>query len=275
MFDNLRWLANLSLLFTETELLERPAAAREEGFTEVEFWWPFGTTGRPSTQEVDRFVRAVDEAGVSLTAMNLFAGDMPAGERGVLSYPERVEEFRDSVDIAMDIGRRLGTRMFNAPYGHRRDGLDAQEQDAVADDSLAYAATRAAEIDGTIMFEPVSGMPDYPMKTSGDALAIIDRVSRRARVTNLGFLLDQFHLARNGEDPVATVRELGARVHHVQLADTPDRGEPGSGDGRIETFVATAVEAGYQGAFALEFIPTTSTVESLGAWRRWLRTLES
>lgn len=272
MYDSLRWVANLSLLFTEHPLLERPAAAKAAGFDEVEFWWPFGTSGRPDQSELDAFVAAIEGAGVSLTAMNLFAGDMPAGERGVLSYPERTAEFRDSVDIAMEIGGRLGTTMFNAPYGHRREGLDPDRQDAVADESLAYAATAAAPIGGVIMFEPVSGMPQYPMKHATDALRIMDRVTAQTGVHNLGFLLDQFHLAMNGGDPVQDAVAHAARVHHVQIADTPGRGEPGSGDADIAGLVDALREGGYEGAFALEYIPTTGTGESIAAWRRHLET---
>jgi len=31
---------NLSILFTELPLLERPEAAKRAGFDAVEFWWP-------------------------------------------------------------------------------------------------------------------------------------------------------------------------------------------------------------------------------------------
>lgn len=272
MYDSLRWVANLSLLFTEHSQLERPAAAKAAGFDEVEFWWPFGTSGRPDQTEVDAFVEAVEDAGVTLTAMNLFAGDMPAGERGVLSYPERTAEFRDSVDIAMAIGDRLGVRMFNAPYGHRREDLDPERQDELADESLAYAATAASALDAVIMFEPVSGMPLYPMKHASDALSIMDRVTANTGVQNLGFLLDQFHLAMSGGDPVQEAKAHAERVHHVQIADIPGRGEPGSGGGDIKGMVDALHDGGYQGALALEYIPTTSTVESLEAWRRDLET---
>jgi hydroxypyruvate isomerase len=37
----LPYAANCSLLFTEVELLARPAAARAAGFEAIEFWWPW------------------------------------------------------------------------------------------------------------------------------------------------------------------------------------------------------------------------------------------
>ena len=36
-----RFNVNLSILFTELPLLERPAAAAAAGFTAVELWWPW------------------------------------------------------------------------------------------------------------------------------------------------------------------------------------------------------------------------------------------
>ena len=85
--DPNRYAVNLSILFAELELLERPPAAKAAGFDKVEFWWPFGVAV-PSDSEVDRFVQAIEDAGVSLIGLNFFAGDMPAGDRGVLSNPE-------------------------------------------------------------------------------------------------------------------------------------------------------------------------------------------
>ena len=94
-FQEFPWVVNLSLVCTELPLIERPAAAKAAGFDRVEYWWPFGMTGRPERGEIDAFVSAIEQSGVELVAMNLFARDMPVGERGVLSHPERIEEFRD------------------------------------------------------------------------------------------------------------------------------------------------------------------------------------
>src|SRR6185369_7453926 len=78
---SLPYVANLSILFKEVPLLERAAAARAAGFTDVEFWWPFDTAV-PARDEVDAFVKSLD--GVRLRGLNFFAGDMAAGERGLV-----------------------------------------------------------------------------------------------------------------------------------------------------------------------------------------------
>src|SRR5690625_4999612 len=94
---------NCSIMFKELPLLERPKAAKEAGFDAIEFWWPF-PNAEPTEQEVETFIEAVRSADVNLIGLNFFAGDMPAGERGVLCNPDRVAEFRSSVEIASEIG---------------------------------------------------------------------------------------------------------------------------------------------------------------------------
>src|SRR3954466_4186340 len=140
-----RYAVNLSIMFTELPLLARPAAAREAGFTAVEFWWPFGAAV-PADREVDEFVRAVEDAGVSLIGLNFAAGDMPGGDRGLVSWPARSAEFRDNVDVAVGIGERLGCRAFNALYGNRVEGVRPEEQDELGAENLAIAARAAGRI---------------------------------------------------------------------------------------------------------------------------------
>ena len=134
-----RYSVNCSILFTELPLLERPAAAHAAGFEAVEFWWPFASAA-PADAEVEAFARAIEDAGVDLTALNLAAGDMAGGDRGLISWPGRENEVRDSIDIAAALGKRLGTVAFNALYGNRLDGVDPRDQDDVAVQNLGRAA---------------------------------------------------------------------------------------------------------------------------------------
>src|SRR5512133_1368428 len=117
------YLVNCSILFTELPLPERPAAAREAGFDAIEFWWPFDRSV-PSNAEVADFVTAVRDSGVRLVGLNFPAGDMSAGDRGLVSWPGRSAEFQAGVDCALSIGEQLGVRVFNALYGNRLPDAD-------------------------------------------------------------------------------------------------------------------------------------------------------
>ncbi|ANY08933.1 hydroxypyruvate isomerase family protein [Pseudonocardia sp. HH130630-07] len=243
---------NCSIVLAGLPLLQRPAAAAAAGFDAVEFWWPFDRPV-PSDREVDAFVTAVADAGVVLSGLNFDAGDMPAGERGIASDPRRAGAFADNVDVAVGIGERLGTTGFNALYGNRIDGVTAQEQDELAAANLALAGRAAARIGAVALLEPVSGIDTYPLRTAADVVAVLDRVGS----DDVRLLLDVFHLSVNGDDPAAAIAAYGDRIGHVQIADAPGRGEPGSGDLPVVALLDQVAATGYRGRVGLEYRPTT------------------
>ncbi|MBO0980816.1 hydroxypyruvate isomerase family protein [Microbacterium sp. SD291] len=246
---------NASILLTELPLLERPAAVKAAGFDAVEFWWPFASAV-PAQQEVDGFVDAIQAAGVQLTGLNFFAGDMPGGDRGLVSWIGREDEFRANVDVVVGIGERLGTKAFNALYGNRIEGADPQAQDDLAVQNLAFAGAAVAKIGGVVLLEPVSGMDAYPLKTAADALAIIRRVKDEHGVDNVKLLADYYHLAVNGDDVATVIAGHAADFGHIQIADAPGRGEPGTGELPIQEWIDAARAGGYTGPIGLEYKAT-------------------
>ncbi|MDV6012831.1 TIM barrel protein [Haloechinothrix sp. LS1_15] len=260
-----RFEVNCSLLFTELPVFERPAAAKAAGFDAVEFWWPFAEPV-PAEAEVDRFVSALDEAGVRLVGLNFFAGDMPGGDRGLVSWPGREQEFRDNAAVVAAIGERTGCRAFNALYGNRIDGVDPATQDELALENLQHAAKSVAAIDGTVLVEPVSGSPRYPLLTAEDAIRVIDAVRSRG-ATNLALLADLYHLRVNGDDIDHVIATHADRIGHVQIADAPGRNEPGTGEIDFEYYFARLDDHGYTGWIGLEYKPSGASSDSF-AWLR-------
>lgn len=252
--STLRFAVNCSILFTDLPLARRPAAVRAAGFDAMELWWPFPTAA-PSDGEIDQLVRAIEDAGVRLVALNFAAGDMAGGDRGLVSWPGREQEFRDSVAVAVDIGQRLGTEVFNALYGNRIPGVDPQWQDDLAVENLAYAAGMVSRIGGRVVVEPLSGAAHYPLRTATDAVAVVDRVA----VPNVALLADLYHLAVNGVDVDDAITRYASRIGHVQIADAPGRHEPGTGQLPIGEYLAALEAAGYSGYVGLEYVPSTTS----------------
>ena len=270
--------ANCSILFPDLPITARPAAAAAAGFDAVEFWWPFDDPV-PRNAEIDTFVTAVSDAGVVLSGLNLAAGDMAAGERGILSDPARRAEFADNLDVAVGIGAQLGSTGFNALYGNRLDGADPAAQDETAAENLALAGrggarggagggggpgsgggpgpprgAAAARIGAVALLEPISGIDRYPLRTAADAVAVLDRTGSG----DVRLLLDVFHLAVNGDDPAAAIDRYAGRIGHVQIADAPGRGEPGTGNLPLAALVDRVAAAGYRGRISLEYRPVTA-----------------
>ena len=260
----LPYLANCSMLFTEHALLERPAAAQSAGFDAIEFWWPWPDKPVPSEIELDDFVRAIRDAGVQLVGLNFFAGDLAGPDCGTLSLPDRSQQFRGNIEVAIALGDQLGVAAFNALYGNRVDGLTPAEQDDLAVENLVLAAGAAARIGATVLVEPISGPKPYPLRTAADVAAVVTAV-HGAGQANVGMLFDLFHLANNGDEIGLAIGRFADLIRHVQIADFPGRGEPGTGTLDFDRHLGALDAIGYEGWVGLEYQPTTDTETSL-AW---------
>ena len=263
MNGQLVFAANCSLLFSEVPLLQRPAAARAAGFAAIEFWWPWPDQPVPADREIDAFLAAVRDAGVHLVGLNFFAGDLAGPDCGVLSIPTRSGEFRANIDVAVGIGAELDVRVHNAPYGNRVSDATPDQQDELALENLTLAAEAAAVNDATVLLEPVSGPKPYPLRTAADVVAVLDQLA----VDNVGLCCDLFHLANNADDIDAALAAYASRIAHVQIADHPGRGEPGSGALDLDRYLDMIAASGYDGYVVCEYQPTGNTLDSL----EWLR----
>jgi hydroxypyruvate isomerase len=250
----MRFCPNVSILFKEVPLLERFGAAARAGFAAVEFWWPRG-------ERLDEVEAAIHEAGLAVALFNFDAGDMPAGDRGLLSDPDRAEGFRENVPVALELARKLECPRLNALVGLEQEGR-REEQLELAAENVGWAADQAAPHGIEVMIEAVNTWENGPylLSTTRDAAAFQDRVGR----PNVKLQWDAYHMQRMEGNLVATLREHADRVTHIQVADSPDRGEPGTGEIHYPYLLEQIEAIGYRGWVGLEYNPTTSTEESLG-----------
>jgi hydroxypyruvate isomerase len=264
----MRYDVNLSMLFTELPLLERPDAARAAGFDAVEMWWPF-TVPVPGDREIDALLRALTDAGVRLVGLNFDAGDMAAGERGLLSSPAGSARFRANVDITVGIAELTGCKVLNALYGNREPDLAIDTQEELAIANLGLAAEAALRCGATVVVEPLNSHenPDYPLTSSEAALFIVDRVREQAGVNNVALLADLYHLARMGEDLRTVIKRHARRFGHVQIADSPGRGRPGTGEIPYDSVLDALGACAYTGFVGLEYRPVGPSIDNFG----WLQ----
>jgi hydroxypyruvate isomerase len=261
----LKFDVNCSILFTELPLVARAAAAKAAGFDGVEFWWPWAAMV-PSDAAADALVGSIRDAGVELVSLNFHAGDMAAGERGILSHPDRAAEFREHVAACVEIAARTGCTRLNAPYGLRAAGADPDTQDAVAIGNLRLAAEAAGKVGAAVLVEAINSVdiPGFPVDTSARAMAVIERVGAR----NVGFLADLYHLAKMGEDVAEVLTRDRDKILHVQVADPPGRGAPGTGTLDVEPAFAALARDRYAGWVGLEYVPA-DPADSRGSFE-WL-----
>ncbi len=253
----MRFCPNLSMLFKEVDFTERFGRAAEAGFAAVEFWWPSG-------DDLGRVEAAIKEAGLQVPLFNFDAGDMPSGDRGLVSDPERQQEFRDNVPVALELAGSVGCSRLNALVGLQIDGMDTAEQLELAADNVAWAADQAADHDIDVMIEAVNTFENGPylLFTTNAAADFVERVGR----DNVRLQYDAYHMQRMEGNIVATLRERIGDIGHVQVADSPDRGEPGTGELNYRYIFAALEELSYEGWVGLEYAPTTETTEESLAW---------
>lgn len=255
--------ANISIMFTEYPLLDRPKAAAAAGFDHIEMWWPFEVPAAEQEQVI-AVEKAIEQAGVALTGLNFYAGNMAGGERGVASHPDRIDQLQANTVQVLQFARATGCRLFNLLYGQRDPRWTPREQDATAIGAIRAAATAVAPLGGTVLLEPLArGLNgDYPFTHPEPVIELL--AGPLAELDNVRLLFDVFHLGSNGFDVVGGVADVAPWVGHVQIADAPGRGEPGSGTLPIRESLQALHNAGYAGVVGCEYQPTGRTEDSLG-----------
>lgn len=249
-----RFAANLTLMFGEVDFLDRFGAAAEAGFAGVEYHFPYAY---PAAELAER-LRA---HRLTQVLFNLPAGDWQAGERGIAILPDRVEEFRSGVTMALAYASALGCQQVNCLAGIAPPGVDSDvlRRTFVANLIFAAEALRAAGI--RMLIEPINALdiPGFFLNRTAQAAAILRDVGS----DNLFIQYDIYHMQIMEGDLARTMERHLARISHVQLADNPGRHEPGSGEINYPFLFRHLDRIGYRGWIGCEYMPARTTSEGL------------
>jgi hydroxypyruvate isomerase len=253
----MRFSANVSILFKEAPLLERFGRAAESGFETVEFWWPSG-------EDLGKVEREIRDTGLEVALFNFDAGDMAGGDRGLASDPSREEQFRENVPVALELARSLGCSRLNALAGHKIPGIAREEQLALARRNVGFAADEGREAGIEVLVEAINTFENGPylLSTTAQAAEFVRSTGRE----NVKIQHDFYHMQRMEGNLVANLRRHIGLVGHVQIADSPGRGEPGTGEIHYPYVLSQLEELGYGGYVGLEYNPTTETTGESLAW---------
>lgn len=253
--------AHLGTLFQELPPPERPAAARAAGFTAVEAWWPVAP-------EPAEWIRATREAGVRAVLVNADGGDLAAGERGFCNVPGREDEVLVAVREACRVVRACGGETVNLLVGRIARDRPIGEQLSRARDVVRAAAQEAARQGARIVVEHLNALDvDGPLLATPRAAAAF---LREVDHDGVRLLYDAYHAARAGLDAVREVDRVAELIGHVQYADCPGRGAPGTGQTSLARLVERLEAVGYSGPIGLEFVPAGTSAAALAGLAEWL-----
>jgi hydroxypyruvate isomerase len=252
-----RLAANLSMMFNEVPFLDRFAAAGKAGFKAVEFLFPYEF---PAAELRARLA----DAGLTQALFNAPPGDWGKGERGLASLPGRQQEFRDGIAKALEYATVLDCPIVHVMAGIPT-GVAPVTAAALYAANLAWAGEQALAAGKKLVIEPINhrDMPGYYLNTVEQGAAIVEAIGR----DRLGLQFDIYHCQVTQGDVTKRLETLFPVVAHIQIADVPDRHEPGTGEIGWDYMFKRIDALGYAGWVGCEYRPAGDTVAGL-AWRQ-------
>jgi 2-dehydrotetronate isomerase len=254
----LRFAANLSMLYNEHAFLDRFAAAARDGFSGVEFLFPYAFTARDLAQRLS-------DHGLAQVLFNAPPGDWDAGERGIACLPERMAEFRTSFGKALDYAAALRCPRIHVMAGLAPATADPAALMATYTANIAWAAQQAASYGVDVLIEPINtrDMPGYFLNYQQQAHAIVQSIA----APNLKVQFDLYHCQIMEGDLTHNIRQYlpTGRVGHLQIAGVPQRHEPSLGEVNYAYIFAVIDEVaqacGWQGWVGCEYRPALGAVK--------------
>ncbi len=250
--------ANLKWLFTEHKLLDRFDAAARAGFAAVEYPTPY-------EQPTATLQAKLRDCGLRMVLINTPVGDKARGEQsGLACLPERRDAFRDDLRKSLDYAAALGCNLLHLQAGILPPDVSRDRGWATYLHNLFWAADLANAAGVRLVLEPINQLdiPDFLLRTQEEGAAVVEAVGR----DKVGLQFDIYHCQVEQGSVTRRMRELMPIIGHIQVADSPGRHEPGTGE-LAWGFLFREIEAlGYGGWVGCEYIPAAGTAEGLG-WR--------
>jgi hydroxypyruvate isomerase len=253
--------ANLSMMFNEVDFLDRFACAAKAGFKGVEFLFPYA-------YDKNQLAELAQKHQLQVILFNMPPGDWNAGDRGMACDPARHAEFQDNVAKAVDYARTLNCRQIHCMAGLKPRGVNEEQMREAYITNLRFAGKELAKHDLTLLIEAINtrDIPGFYLNYSRQAFDIM----HYANVPNLKFQYDIYHMQIVEGDLAPTIEKHLAKIGHMQLADTPGRHEPGTGEINYDFLFRHIDKVGYQGWIGCEYRPAGNTEAGLGWVAKYL-----
>jgi hydroxypyruvate isomerase len=253
-----RFAANLSLLFSELPLLERFGAAAAAGFQAVELQFPYAFPAKVLAMQLQQH-------HLQMVLHNLPAGNWDAGERGIACDPARTDEFRAGVELALAYALVLKVPRINCLAGIPPPGISPDVALATLIANLRFAAQQLQPHGLTLLLEAINtiDIPGFFVCHSRQAFDII----AACRQPNLLMQYDIYHMHRMNEAIHTDLSTQLTHIGHIQIADAPGRGEPGTGGIDFHPLFDLLNGLSYPGWIGCEYHPQKDTLSGLN-WRQ-------
>ena len=234
-----RFSLNLETWWRELPLHARIDAAARAGFKTAEMWGLGEGERDPGTlRQVSR------DAGIEIVHCTVNVPDLAAASPA---------EVRSSVTSSLDQINALGAR-YGTVVGHKNvEGMSKGDMLKAYRDRIAEVAPLFEQADVIATIEPFNPFnhPGFFIYGADDAVAMC----RAINSPNVKMNWDLFHMQRHEGNLVTRLREGFDQVGLLQIADSPDRREPGTGELDYGFVLSEALKLGFAGPMGLECFP--------------------
>lgn len=254
MPHKLKLCANISLLFNEYPLIERFAAAADQGFRAVEIQFPYELS-------VPELCKVQQRYDLQVPLINVPAGDLMAGGEGLASVPKQRDAFKRAVDECVTYAEALNVESVNVLAGRCHDKAERERYYDTFLHNLDYAADQLRSIGVKALFEAINtfDMPDFLIHNT----AHMQQVLKDLNHGNIAMQFDIYHMARMNEPVADRLNELLPEIGHIQFADTPQRHEPGTGELDFPELLKIVEDGQYRNWLGAEYKPRSDTESGL------------
>ena len=210
---------------------------------------------------------ALARAGLPLRLINLPAADLMTGGPGLAAVPARQSEFDTALQQTLTYAAMTRPVYVNVLSGRLAEGVSHAQAQTCLLANLHKTAEAFALLGIGVLCEAINplDMPGFLINTPEQ----LDELLRAVNHPNLQAQLDIYHMARQGLDIPAGIRLLAGRIGHVQFADCPGRGEPGSAKLDFPCLLQALIDSGYSGWLGAEYKPMQTTSLSLDWLAPW------
>jgi hydroxypyruvate isomerase len=250
----LKFSANISMLFTEVPFMARFEQAAHHGFAAVECHFPY-----------DHSIATLQEASarhhLTINAINTPAGDLAQKQFGFAAVPDHEDDFKRGFEQAFSYAQQLAIPTIHCLSGHCAPDEKARARQTFMN-NMSWAAAQSKDSGISLLIEPLNAIdrPHYFVAHSDDVVALLKELDQ----PNVKLLFDLYHIQIMDGDVLRRLARHWPFIGHIQIASIPDRHEPDQGEINITAFFNALKAQNWQGWIGAEYNPKNNTQQGLG-----------
>ena len=191
------------------------------------------------------------------------ADDLLLGGEGLACVVEKQDHFRQAVAQALEYAKLLKPEAINVLPGRCFNENQKLDYLKIFKENLCFAVETFAPLGIKTVFEAVNthDMPGFIIQNGQQMLDILEQLKH----PKLFMQYDIYHMRMMNDKPDEFIARYADKIGHIQFADYPGRGQPGTGQINFERLFSVIEKSSYSGWVGAEYRPVGTTSESL----RW------